>query len=195
MGLHKGQKTSKPCQTHAQVGFSMAYITYIYIYMTNVTVACNTASPQQGLLSTIWTRAALSPFYSLGGESWFTATHKSGLVQNNQPRFLGLKTLLFFSSFFLKQKHVLIYDTIFCRFTLTLMNCLCKNKSFIPAWILFRWLQGNSNYFNWNDLSFQTAGECNWKLKAVKTKEDGWFLLIKFFDSKWILFQCFNNDF
>lgn len=129
--------------------------------------------PSWALLSkpTIWTRAALSPLYNLGGGSWFTATHKSGLVQNNQPTSLGLVwTGFFFFSFFKAKTHVDWWHFFFfCRFMLILMNCLCKNKSFIPLWILFRWLWGKSHYFSWNDLSFQIV-EYNWKLKTVRTE-------------------------
>lgn len=92
------------------------------------------------------------------------------VVQNNQPRSLGLNRLFFF----FKQKHMLIDDTFFfCRFMSILMNCLCKNKSFIPFWILIRWLQGKSHYFISNDLSFQIVAAYNWELKTVKSKQDG----------------------
>lgn len=133
----------------------------------------------------------------MGGGSWFTATHKSGLVQNNQSTSLGLV----WTGFFLKQKHMLIDGTFFflffffCRFMLILMNCLCKNKSFIPMWILFRWLQGKSHYFGWNDLSFQIV-EYNWKLKTVRTQQDGLVFSNKILWVKVnLFFQCFNNYF
>lgn len=152
-----------------------------------------------------WTRAALSLVYNVGGESWFTARHKSARVQNNQPRFLGLNMFCFallLSSppsppFFFKQKHVLIYDTSFCRFTLTLMNCLCKNKSFIPVWILFGWL-GTANSFRETaitsfkmTLNFKFLTNATENVKQSMPCKMVWFFLMKFIDSKWIFLQCF----
>lgn len=50
----------------------------------------------------------------------------------------------FFTFFFLSKNTCWLMSQFFCRFMLILMNCLCKNKSFIPFWTLSRWLRGKS---------------------------------------------------